>query len=107
MTDSVKTEFPFRPLNGYIVITDDRGTTDPRMGTVLAVCQSLAGQIFTGDRVLYGGGYDCKKISFGKARGILVNVQALYGVWDIQKCNEVFAQIAPEGKINKETTFEI
>ena len=87
--DPVSARFPFRPLNGYLMITDDPGGADPARGTVISVCQTLKGQIFPGDFVMYPRGARTIPLSFGKARGCLINVTDLYGFWDAEELHRI------------------
>lgn len=115
MDDSeIVAKFPFVPMNGFLVISDDgrgrrQAPEEPLMGTVLSVCKSLEGEIKTGDRVLYDESkyYNFKNIRFGKVSGLLVNVEDIFGYWDIERSNSIFnAQRGEPGKITSGVKFK-
>lgn len=100
--------FPFRPLNGFLVITVDPGSADPARGTVLAVCQSLKGQVFPGDFVMYPAGTCLTTLSFGKGNSALINVTAIYGVWDAEELHRIERETQGRpGKPGRALTFDL
>ena len=106
--EPVSVKFPFRPLNGYIMITSDPGDSDPARGTVIAVCRSLESQIFPGDFVMYDPHTELVPLSFGPARGGLINVSQIYGFWDKDEVHRIEAATQGRpGVLGRAIEFEL
>lgn len=88
----VRGKFSFRPMNGYIVITEERDSTGhAQSGRVVSVSKDLEEEVRVGDVVLYSlSDVNSRYISFGKVAGLLVNVKELYGFWDTEKVERIF-----------------